>query len=295
MDRIGLKGLFMSEIIPKLRKELSIAANKKNVSIEELEASDQILQGWKARPRIQDDPEVRAVEAELPGFTLYLTALQSVILFGGMIRRHPLLKDLNQRIAKAEALYGTEPAARLITSSFFNSWEFFDAHFGKEEGTLGSLYLEFTEDFGVPPELTEVVARCCASRLGVYQHLGKQGDVMELQDLASGIKTKVVNPRGYLGRKGDIWLARLYPSMAEGASLCMTTPYVIRETTAEQWKAFFNAIGVKGSGSKLEASIRAVMKYPKKPFFWFDYIIASASTDGVEGDHLILHGMPSVK
>lgn len=280
----------MSKVFPQIRSQMIQAANDKKVAIEDLEVADEFVSEWEDGFGLQQHPAVIKLEEELIGFSLFLSALQTMILFSGLLRQHPLLKNTQKQLDQAERLYqgeGTQP----VCVSFFHMWELFDLSLGEKEGSFGDLYIELADQFNVPLEVIDIICRSCKSRLGIYHHLGKHGKQIELEDIGTGEVVHVANPGGYKGSKGEIWLARLYPAAADEPSFVMATPYIIQGTTPAQWDAFFKKAGVQVRGPKAEVQLQLLMKSPNHPFFWFAYL-RDAFVKGGDDAHLFLKGLP---
>lgn len=280
----------MSKVFPQIRSQMMQAANDKKVAIEDLEVADEFVSEWEDGFGLHQHPAVIKLEEELAGFSLFLSGLQTMILFAGLLRQHPLLKNTDKQIDQAERLYlgeGEQP----VCVSFFHMWELFDLSLGQKEGSFGSLYIELADQFNVPLEVIDIICRSCKSRLGIYHHLGKRGKQIELEDIGTGEVVHVANPGGYTGHKGEIWLARLYPAAADATSFVMATPYIIQGTTPTQWDAFFKKAGVQVRGPKAEGQLQLLMKSPKSPFLWFEYI-RDAFVKGGDERHLLLKGLP---
>ena len=281
----------MSKIAAAIRDEMVQGVNKKNLSNADVQTAKEMLKKWDALPRISKDTEVKRIEEVVPGFTSYLLTLQSMALFSEVMRYHPLLSQLNALFTEAEGRYGFEAEDSIINPAYINMWEFFDARYGKEEETLGKLYLELIDQIKPPEFMAKCVSACCSSRMGIYEHMGKKGQLTVLQDLATGASYPTINPNGYAGRKGEIWYVRLLPTTNEEFYFAITTPYIVKRTTRDSWREFFVKAGVKVGSMQAESGAKKLMKYPEEPFYWFDYI-NEANVGVIDDRALALQGLP---
>ncbi len=115
---------------------------------------------------------------------------------------------------------------------------------------------------------------------------------------------KAIVPSGYLGSKGEMWLARIMPEpfseLNYGHSVVFTTPYILTEIDGnnvspakrKSWEAFLDRNLKKGGKKDLVTKYGALMKYGRNRHFWNEYIFEGYVT--YKEDSIVLAGFPDV-
>src|ERR1039458_5156699 len=101
-------------------------------------------------------------------------------------------------ISRAEDLYmPSAPPMSPLTTSYFTCWAFFDACAGPANETIGTTILEFGAAFGMHTELLRLIRLMQDSRMGLYIHRGREGNVTIIEDLLTGALYRAIVPAGY--------------------------------------------------------------------------------------------------
>lgn len=131
-----------------------------------------------------------------------LTGLKEMALFADII-------------SKAEDLYmPSAPPMSTLTTSYFSCWAFFDCCAGPAHETIGTTILEFGAAFGMHNELLRLIQLMQDSRMGLYIHHGRDGNVTVLEDLLTRAVYRAAVPARYSGRKKERTVVRPCASAA---------------------------------------------------------------------------------
>ena len=97
-------------------------------------------------------------------------------------------------------------------------------------------------------------------------------------------RIQVIIPSGYVGRKGEMILARVlpepFPELNYGYSVVFTTPYIITEmqgdrfnlADTEKWMAYFHRTQQHTKIKDIKRSYQILMKYGLNRSYWNEYI-----------------------
>ncbi len=145
-----------------------------------------------------------------PAHALYVYAQNQTSVMSEQLTMLKELERFANIITKAEDEYlPSGPPMSPLTPSFFTCWAFFDACGGLAEETVGSIAMAVGSKFGMHDELLRVIGLMQASRMGVYTHEGVENDMVVLREMVTERVLKAICPSGYLGRKGELWYARV--------------------------------------------------------------------------------------
>jgi hypothetical protein len=202
-----------------------------------------------------------------PSHALYLYAQNQVSVFSEQITSLPEMKAFYKLIAKAEDEYlPSGPPMSPLTPSYFTSWAFFDACVGAE--TIGTITMEVGAAIGMHPDLLKIIGIMQQSRMGIYiVEAGEPGAVV-LKEPETGSVCRAIVPAGYVGRRGEIWYARVLPPLQGADHVVFTTPYVDEETPLQDWKAYFARTLPAQRGDAYER----LMKDGPTRRYWNDYV-----------------------
>jgi len=209
-----------------------------------------------------------------------------------------VLTSLDEMAPFADLLLSAEeqympdgPPMSPLTRSYFTSWAFFDAGIGRAHETIGTVILEVGTAFAMEANLMRVIRLMQDSRMGLYAHEGVEGELAILREIATGSVRRAVVPAGYVGRRGEVWFARVLPSAVDGRSehVVFTTPYVILAPGEDEWQAYF-ARTLRGDG-RLDAYER-LMKYGPSHDYWSEFVFEGYVNHRPEA--IFLSGLPDV-
>ncbi len=230
--------------------------------------------------------------AELAGYepdhSLYLLAQNIASVQTEILTALPVMDPFSDLIEEAERRFGAPGAPHSpLTLSFATCWAFFDAWVGPARETIGDILVDLSSVLPVRPEVAAALRLLSASRMGVFEHAGHLGGLVELHDLMTGERHSCLVPAGYPGRPGELWYARVLPPPLPmfGRHVVFTTPYVLAEPDREGWLAYLAT-----APSSRRASLADFLKFGPEPLFWPRFV-REAFRDR-EADVVYLAGLP---
>jgi hypothetical protein len=267
-------------IAKKVIAGLQKAANQKVVDIAELREAkihaqdlDNTLISDKALAHL--DP--------LHGIYVYAQNKMSVII--EQLSALPPMTKISNACEDAQDEYLPDgPPVSPLSKSYFSSWAFFDLCAGIKKETFGTVAIEMCRYLKVDPTLITVFEFMQNSRMGFYVHEGFSGKFTKIRELVTEDEFNVIIPSGYVGRKGEMILARVlpepFPELNYGYSVVFTTPYVISEmqggrisfANPEKWIAYFERTQRKTKIKDIKRSYQMLMKYGLNRNYWNEYI-----------------------
>jgi len=229
-----------------------------------------------------------------PHHAVYASIQNLTSMFAERVSVLPKLKPYYNIMEPAEEEYmPSGPPMSPLTGSYFTNWAFFDCRFGVDKETIGTCLLDVNEAIGFSPDMRVILEIMQNSRMGIYEHLGLQGDKVLLQDIMTQEKHLCYVPAGYMGENGQCWLARILPPVNEyfDYSILFNTPYILMGESKEDWIAFFKRT-MLGAGDKI-GSHAELMKYGLDTHYWNEYIFQAYHHHQKEA--IFLTGLPDVR
>ncbi|MFH0729721.1 MAG: hypothetical protein V2B19_25690 [Pseudomonadota bacterium] len=236
---------------------------------------------------------------------VYVYAQNKLSVFIEQLAALPALSKLSDAYAAAEDEYmPSGPPASPLTLSYFSCWGFFDLCVGLKKETFATIVIDACRFLKADPGLIMIFELMQKSRMGFYVHEGVAGKFVSLREFVTGKEIKVIVPSGYLGKQGEIWLARLmpepFPELNYGYSVVFTTPYVISEmqksrfvmVSEEKWTSFFERTREKTKIEDKKRSYEFLMKYGLNRHYWNEYIFEGYVNH--TNDMILLAGVPDI-
>ncbi|MBI1881170.1 MAG: hypothetical protein HYR94_23570 [Chloroflexi bacterium] len=172
-----------------------------------------------------------------PVHAVYLAAQNTVSFLAEQLSVLPELAEYYDMMVEAEDEYMPDgPPLSPLTRTYFTTWAFFDAPFGRDRETIGTCVLDLGPDLGLAGDYLEIIRLMQQSRMGLYEHQGVRGEYVHLQELITGQTHPCRVPAGYLGQAGELWYARIFPAPfgLSDESLVFTTPYLLISPAKKQ-------------------------------------------------------------
>lgn len=272
----------------KIRVELLKAKEAKLIDFE-------MLKEIKATS-IERDERDAEFESELadhdPLFRIYSWMLRLLSDLAEDLSPLPQLNLYYELVEEKSAEYMPKgPPWSPITTSFWNYWVWFDLKYGRDRETIASIILDLGDIIPYPDEFRRLLTLAAASRMGVYEHLGTENDKIQLKELVTDKTMRAICPAGYTGKKGELWLARVFPSPVgdDGYAMVATTPYILTLQGKKEWLQFFERHEINSEDRLFEC-----MKFglKKKRCYWHDFIVDAYASD--EPSHIFLTGIPDI-
>lgn len=214
-----------------------------------------------------------------PLHAIYVSAQNHMSVLAGAISALPQFDRCARVVADAEDTYmPSGPPFSPLTPSFYSLWVMCDLRLGKGSETMGSWLVELVPTITNDPLLAAAVSAMHASRMGLYEHQGVKDGRVVLRDRVTGRGSTCTVPAGYLGSQGELWFARVLPPLDErhDHSVVMTTPYVLLDSNAEQWQAFFarqgKAIDKAFKDVPKEQRLEHFLKFGLDDNYWNEYV-----------------------
>ena len=230
-----------------------------------------------------------------PMHALYIWLQNIVSVFAEQVSGFKELSEFFDIIEKAEDDYMPQgPPMSPLTRSYFSLWSFFDLTFGPDQETVGSCFLDLVDILGIPEDLNPALANMQNSRMGIYEHKGCNNNLILLKELLTDEFHPCICPAGYVGKKGEIWFARVLPPPINSIDyhIVMITPYVLMGHTKKEWIDFFARHSIKIDDSDREKKMVKLMKYGKSRHYWNDYIMDAYANN--RHDVIFLRGIPDL-
>jgi hypothetical protein len=195
-------------------------------------------------------------------------------------------------ISQAEDLYEPSgPPMSPLTTSYFTCWAFFDACAGPANETIGTTILEVGAAFGMHTELLRLIRLMQDSRMGLYIHRGREGNLTILEDLLTGTLYRAIVPAGYSGRKNELWYVRVLPPPIPGSQerVVFTTPYVMVHPDYPDWMKYLRRTFAPTAPMD---DYERHMKYGPTREYWNDFVFEGYVNH--QADAIYLAGLPDV-
>ncbi len=287
----------MVKVVEPLRARMARRKpEEKTVSIEKLQAIEEAFAPPEELGEILEDesiqPELRTSIFEFMSTLNFMNVISQFLLS----HPDPSLQAHADRLDKANEEYVPQgPPISPVTTSHFNCWTLMDAEISPEEGTLCDAVLRLGPELGLDGSLSELLQQAASTRMGMYCQVGVEDKVILLREILTNRLYRVRCNSDYLGDTDTVWFVRLFPSrVEEGTHFIISTPYIVAETTHEQWVEYFGRNGLQSGASNLEPLLANFMKVGSSPNHWLEYIFEGYM--GHRGSSCIcLTGIPDCK
>jgi len=190
------------------------------------------------------------------------------------------------------------PPMSPITTSFFAMWALFDVLFGQSSETIGTCIQRLAKEFSIPGWLMDAIDKMQQSRMGFYVHDGFDDRYVLLREIYTGEIKRCLSTSKYLGKKGELWLARLMAPSNDLVTyhIAVTTPYVLIQTTEEMISSYLAREIAKLGNKRIPQGMDAytfIMKHGPTPNHWNEYIFCAYANYLSEA--IFLKGIPDIK
>ena len=208
-----------------------------------------------------------------------------------------ILKELEpyyQIVSKAEDEYmPSGPPMSPLTGSYFTTWAFFDVRFGPDAETIGTCLLDTGKDLGMDDGMLLTARLMQDTRMGIYEHCGRNGLTVQLRELITGDLFACHVPTGYLGVEGELWYVRLCPPILDAVDyhIVLTTPYILGGSAKADWVAYLKKQLLGASDQR--AALCEFLKYGPQPNHWNEFVFQAYHHHQFEA--IFLAGLPDVQ
>jgi len=198
--------------------------------------------------------------------------------------------------AAQEEYMPSGPPMSPLTASYFTTWAFFDCAFGRDDETIGTCLLDVSDVLGLDDGMIEIIRRFQHSRMGIYVHGGTVADSKcMLRELVTNREFMCHPTSGYAGQKGQLWYVRICPPLFGLVEyhVAITTPYILTETTEDDWAAYLNRTLLDESDSDGDRDLDGLMKFGTTLHHWNEFVFQGYHHS--QSDAIFLAGLPDVK
>jgi len=286
-EQVSAHGSLGRKVIRDLQKHLRARVVDLRAFVAAREASQQLVDSLGGEERFQ---------GLAPAHAVYVYMQNHVSLLLEVLSQLPALDPLVQVIRQAEDEYMPEgPPMSPLTLSYFGMWSYFDAAVGDPPETLGTCLLDAGELLEMDPDFRRLLQLLQDSRMGLYVHVETRGPTQVLRELVTGEQRPYLVPAGYMGRPGEVWLARALPppSPAFAEGVVFTTPYVMRGYGEREWRAFLERTLARIQAPDAHSAYAALMKWGVSSFYWHEFIFQAYA--GHAREVVYLTGLPDVR
>jgi hypothetical protein len=285
-------------IAKKVIAGLQKAASQKVVDIAELRTAK--IHAQALDKTLISDKKLADLDP-LHGIYVYAQNKMSVIV--EQLSALPAMGKLSKAFEDAQDEYIPDgPPISPLSKSYFSNWAFFDLCAGIKKETFGTVAIDMCRYLKVDPTLITVFEFMQNSRMGFYVHEGFSGKFTKMRELVTEDAFNAIVPSGYVGRKGEMILARVlpepFPELNYRYSVVFTTPYVISEMQGsrlsfadqEKWLAYFKRTQGKTKIQDIKRSYQMLMKYGLNRNYWNEYIFEAFVN--YDSQMILLAGFP---
>lgn len=275
----------MGEIGKKLHRRLASVMNNPPAN------------AGKRRPGDVEDVETLVRDGVDPIHAVYAHRQQIDAHFAETVSQLPELEAFVKLACDAEDEYmPAGPPMSPLTLSYFTCWQLYDLRFGKDGDTLAQCEIDAADVLSMHPNQLELLRIVSESRMGIYEHLGSVGGLVRLRELITGDEFPCLSTSGYPGKAGELWyVRRLPPPMPEMANyhVCFTTPYILIESTKDDWTQFLERTLVKVEGADDPDRLHRLLKYGLSTNYWNEFVFTAYHHH--QADAIFLAGIPDLK
>jgi hypothetical protein len=231
-----------------------------------------------------------------PVHAVYVFLQNNTSYFAEGVSQLPEMRKFAEIVRKAEDEYlPSGPPMSPLTPSYFTSWAFYDLQFDGTD-TLAQCHIEANDVFRFNADQLDALKKLSDSRMGIFEHVGMEGDFVRLRELITEDEFVCLSTSGYKGQTGELWYVRrlppLFPEYA-GYHILFITPYVLVQTTKDDWTQYLRRILLKVKGADDREKLHRLLKYGLSRHHWNEFIFKAYH--GHQRDAVFLAGIPDLK
>lgn len=232
-----------------------------------------------------------------PIHAAYLFVQQMSSHFAEGVSELPEMNAWAQAVTEAEEEYmPSGPPMSPLTRSYFWMWALYDLRIGKSTGTLSYCQIAANDVILMNPHQLDACKKLEASRMGIYEHVGREGPHIRLRELITNNLFICHCPAGYVGKEDELWYVRLAPPLEPELAIywiAMTTPYVLTEASKSDWLVFLKRAMIQFDGANESTRLHHLMKYGPETHYWNEFVFKAYHHH--QADAIFLAGIPDVK
>jgi len=247
------------------------------------------------------DPDEMIDDGTDPQFVLYSTLQVQLLMMATMLEQSGIVDEYQEILESALDTYmpGFPPMSP-VTDSYFHSWALCDLEFGDDGDNIGRIAAGMMAEMEMPAEVKELCGKLLDSRMGIYETIDIDSDLIVVRELVTGRELLVDVPTGYFGEEGELRFVRLGPPAVHDAEYFteLTTPYILEDRSVADWSRYLKSVMpdsvVSDDGSpstQVEDRLAAVFKEDLGEMPWMEFVFQGYR--GYEEDVIYLTGIPS--
>jgi hypothetical protein len=225
-------------------------------------------------------PEELVKEGYDVGHAFYVNLQNLMSVFAEQVTTLPPFHVAHDFLSEVQDSYvPIGPPMSPLTTSFFSFWTLFDAAFGPDRETIGSVFCSLAKALNVCPLHLLLAKNLVNSRMGIYEVTAVRLDLgegrVELTEMLTDRKYKTLIASGYKGVVGDLLYLRLAPPPVPEVSdfhIGLTTPYVLVGSPKSEWEAFFARHDVSRENVGRDQRMDKFLKFGKTRRYWAEYV-----------------------
>ena len=268
------------------------ASKKLHAKLSKVALSDRRTGKMLRRPDMPD-MEAWIKQGMDPVHAVYVFVQNITSFFAEGASLLPEMKKFASIYTKAEDEYlPSGPPMSPLTTSFFTSWAFFDLQFDDGD-TLASCLIESNDMVRMNPDQLDALKKMAASRMGIYEHVGMDGQHVRLRELITNAEFSCHSSSGYRGKVGELWYVRLLPPLQPDLAryhIVFNTPYLLM-ARKNDWLQFLGRV-LPGSG-KDAAALQRFFKFGRDLHYWNEFVFQAYHHH--QNDAIFLAGIPDLK
>lgn len=280
----------MGEISKRLHRNLASKAHS-------LPMRAPVLQPGELLPGGIKDIETLIKDGLDPFHAVYAFIQQMSSYFAEGVSHLPEMKAYAKIAGDAEVDYLPEgPPISPLTPSYFTCWAFYDLRFGKDGDTIGKCQIDANDIVLMNADQLDALEKLSESRMGIYENVGSAGGLVHLRELLTGDEFPCLSTSGYQGEPGELWyVRRLPPLLPEMATfhVLFTTPYILIQTTKDDWMQFLKRTLLKIKGAGEAARLHRLLKFGPSANYWNEFVFLAYHHH--QHDAIFLAGIPDLR
>jgi hypothetical protein len=253
----------------------------------------------KGEPRPMSDKDIEKLikDGIDPLHAAYSSIQHTSSEFAERVLNFPEMRPFVRVAGDAEDEYMPSfPPMSPVTTSYFTCWQLYDLRCGKDEETIGGCQRECNDFVRLTRDQMGLLKSLCESRMGIYEHVGFNGNLVRLQELITGDEFSCLCPSGYRGTPRELWYVRRLPPLNPDqpeTHLLFTTPYVLIGSTKDDWDQFLKRTMVKATGQTERGRLHQLLKYGLSNNYWNEFIFLAYHH--YQERAIFLTGIPDLK
>lgn len=213
-----------------------------------------------------------------PSYAAYAWTQNQISITAEQLLLLKPLRRFEEIIKESDEMYtALGPPMSPLTPSFHSGWSQFDLSIGLGKESLATIVNAVNRRLGAHESFIDLTNKLGDSYCSIHQVIDSDDQYVRLRELWTNAEVVARNVSGYLGKKGELWYARVLPpnDLEPGIHIVFNTPYVMYETTVKGWSDYFDRALDSSTQDSRKKDFQSHMKYGNNPFYWTEYVFES--------------------